>query len=426
MNPEIKFNKIQLDNGLKLITLPLEKTKVVTLLVLVGTGSKYETKEKNGLSHFLEHMVFKGTKSRPNPLDIAKELDSTGGAYNAFTSKEYTGFWVKAESSHFDKALDVLADILFNSLYKLEDIEKEKLVIQEEINMYRDDPKEHICDLWEKLLYGDQPAGWPIAGTKKTVASFTREDILKYLENQFTAPNMVIAVAGSFKETKVQKAIARYFSKATKKLPLPKPKVKEIQEKPQVLLEFRKTQQTHLCLGVRTFDLFHKDKYILNVLSVLLGGIMSSRLFYELREKRGLCYYVATSPEYYTDSGYLVTQAGVDTKRCKEAIQVILKEYVRLTKEPVLNEELQRAKEALKGRLALKLETSDALASYFGIQELLKKEIILPDQEYAKIDQVSSKDILRLANEIFVNTKLNLALIGPFKDKEEFENLLSF
>lgn len=419
-----KFKKARLSNGLRVITYPMKATGALTLLVLVGTGSKYETKKINGISHFLEHMAFKGTKKRPNTFDIAQELDRVGGIFNAFTGKEYTGFWIKVGKVHLDLACDVLSDMLFNSLFKEEEIKKEKRVIFEEINMIKDSPQNYVLELWEKLLYGDQPAGWMISGAPKTVAGISRKDLVNYLQKQFTGKNAVVALSGNFQEKTARAKIKKYFAGFAKKEPQSKKPTKEAQKKPQVLTHFKKTDQTHVCVGVRTFGLFDKKRYALAVLSTLLGGVMSSRLFIEVREKRGLAYYIRTSPQFYTDTGYLLTQAGVDNKRVKQALKVILKEYQKLKEKEVSQEELKKAKENIKGKIYLGLETSDAWASFLATQEVLQKKISLPAKECAMIDKVGARDILKLAQEVFQPEKLNLALIGPFKQKKEFEKTL--
>lgn len=418
------FKKTILKNGLRVITFPMKNTQAVTILVLVGTGSKYETKELNGISHFLEHLIFKGTKKRPKTLDIAKELDMVGGLYNAFTSKEFMGFWVKVNSKHFVLAADVLSDIIFNSLFKEKELEKEKKVIFEEINMIKDNPQNYVLDIWEKLLYGEQPAGMMITGEKEIVEKISRKNILDYFKNQFGARNVVIVIVGSFREGEIFTKIKKFFGKLKDVQPKTKMATIEKQKFPQVLLNFKKTDQTHLCLGVRTFDLFRLERYPLAVLSVILGGIMSSRLFIEIREKRGLAYYIRTFPEHYTDSGYIVTHAGIDNLRVVEAIKIILREYKKIKTKKISKLELEKAKDNIKGRLLLGLETSDAWAAYLGTQEILKRKILMPEEEIKMIDKVKSEDVLKLARDIFQPQKLNLAIIGPFKDKQKFQNLL--
>ncbi|PIP24898.1 MAG: hypothetical protein COX34_01690 [Candidatus Nealsonbacteria bacterium CG23_combo_of_CG06-09_8_20_14_all_36_12] len=418
------FKKTILKNGLRVITYPMDDTKAITLLILIGAGSRYEKKEINGISHLLEHMAFRGTKNRPRKLDIVKELDRVGGLYNAFTGKELMGFWVKVDSRHFDLSSDILSDMIFNSLFKEKEIEKEKKAIIEEINMYLDTPQTYILELWEKLLYGDQPLGWMIAGEKTIVRSITRKDIVNYFKSQFSAENAVISLAGNFKEKEALQKIKKFFGKFKDVKTISKRQVIEKQKFPEVLLQTKETDQAHLTLGVRAYDIFSPQKYPLAVLANLLGGIMSSRLFLEIREKRGMAYYIRTMTENYTDTGYLVTHAGIDNKKIEEAIKIILKEYKKLRERKVPKDELQKAKDNIKGHLYLGLETSDAWAVYLGAQEILKRKIWTPEKECQMIDKVSQDDILKVAKEIFRPAKLNLALIGPFKDKTKFQELL--
>jgi len=418
------FKKTTSESGLRIISIPLKNTRAITILLLVGTGSKYETKEINGISHLLEHMAFKGTKRRPQALDIAKELDRVGGFFNAFTGKEDMGFWIKVDARHFDLACDILSDMIFNSLFESKEIKKEKKVIFEEINMMKDSPQGYVLDLWERLLYGDQPAGWMISGEKETVARISRKNILDYFKAHFAAKNVVIAVAGNFQEKEIMPKIRRFFEKFRKTKPPPRKPATELQKSPQVLVNLKETDQTHLCLGVRSYNLFSPKRYSLAVLAGILGGIMSSRLFIEVRERRGLAYYIRTFPEFYTDTGYLVTHAGIDNKRVPEAIKIILREYQRMSTKKVSKAELNKVKDNIMGRLDLSLETSDAWASYTGSQELLQGKILTPAREREMIEKVTQNDILKVAKEIFQPSKLNLALIGPFKDKKPFVGLL--
>jgi predicted Zn-dependent peptidase len=420
------FKKTTLKNGLRIITVPQKNTQAVTILVLVGTGSKYEKKEISGISHFLEHMYFKGTKKRPSTTVIAETLDKVGGIYNAFTSEEYTGYFAKVAAQHFELALDWVSDIFLNSTLPEKEIEKEKGVIIEEINMIYDNPMSYVQTLWPKLLYGDQPAGWDVAGEKETVSQMTREKLLDYREKQYVAKNTIITIAGSFNEKLAIQKTKKYFSKIKTKESMKKPKVVERQEKPEVLLHFRQTDQTHLCLGVRAFNLFHPKRYVQELLSVILGGMMSSRLFEKIRTELGIAYYINTSSEENPDTGFLFTQAGLDNKNVEKGILTILKEYRKISQKKVPISELKKAKDYLKGKTTLLLESSDAQASFYAGQELLEKKILTPKEIFAKIDKVTPEDILKVAKEIFRPEKLNLALIGPFKDKAKFQQLLKF
>lgn len=420
----INFFVYKYDNNLRLIVAPMENTKTVTVLVLVGTGSKYETKEINGISHFLEHLMFKGTTKRPNTLEISKELDSIGADYNAFTSKEYTGYFAKASFEHLDLILDIISDIFLNSKFDQEEILKEKGVVIEEMNLYLDTPSRYVGDLFEKLLYGEQPAGWPITGEKENIQKLTREDILKYFNTHYLAKNTIVVVAGNVNKDKVKDLVLKFFENIRDGKKVEKPKVFESQDRPMVLVNYKKTDQTHLCLGVRAYDLFSEKIEALNILGVILGKGMSSRLFISVREREGLAYYIDTGVETYTDSGYLVTQAGVDNNRVEGAISKILKEYKRVKEELISERELKKAKEYIKGKFIIGLESSDAVASFFADQLLLKNEILTPEEKLDKIIKVKSEDLHLVANEIFKPEKINLALIGPFEDSKKFENLL--
>jgi len=418
------FKKTILKNGLRIITVPQKNTQAVTVLVLVGTGSKYEKKEISGLSHFLEHMYFKGTKKRPSTLAVAETLDKVGGIYNAFTGGEYTGYFAKVSASHFELALEWVSDIFLNSTLPEKEIEKEKGVIIEEINMRYDHPMEYVQTLWMKLLYGDQPAGWEISGTKESVAGLSRQLLVDYMNTQYVASNTIISIAGNIKEDFVLEKVKRYFSKIKTTRPMRKPEVRERQEKPNLLLETRQTDQTHLCLGVRAFNLFSAQRYAQELAAVILGGMMSSRLFEEIRSKLGIAYYISSSSEANPDSGFLFSQAGFDTKQVEKGISTILKEYQKISQKKVPLKELKKVKDYLKGKTTLLLESSDAQASFYAGQELLEKEILTLEEIFAKIDQMSPQDILKLAKEIFRPEKLNLALIGPLEDRNKLQRLL--
>lgn len=418
------FKKTTFQNGLRVITIPQKTAQAVTALVLVGTGSKYETKNNNGISHFLEHMYFKGTKERPTPLAVIEPLDRIGAIYNAFTSEEYTGYFAKVRSSYVDLALDWISDIYLNSLLPTKEIEKERRVIIEEINMYLDMPMLYVGELWKKLLYGDQPAGWEVIGTKENIANITRQQILNYMKLQYVAANTVICLAGKFSKVDIINKVKKYFSKIHTTNFKTKFPVVEKQNKPQVLLYSKKTDQTHLTLGVRSYNLLHPKRFVQEVLGVILGGMMSSRLFVEIRQKLGMAYYIKTNIHSDPDTGHLVTQAGIDNKNVERAISVILREYKKISRKRIPAEELKKAKECIKGKTALELESSDAQAAFYAGQELLENRVLIPEEIYKKIDKVNQNDILKVAKDVFRPEKLNLALIGPFKDRNKFQKLL--
>jgi predicted Zn-dependent peptidase len=418
------FQKTILKNGLRIFTVPMKNTEAVTVLVLVGTGSKYERKETNGISHFLEHLYFKGTKKRGTPIAVAETLDRVGGIYNAFTGDDYTGYFAKVSYYRLDLALDWVSDIFLNSILPEKEIDKERGVIIEEINMALDNPMYYIQELWSKLLYGDQPAGWPIAGTKENIKKISRNDLLDYRKNQYVATNTIVAVAGKIDSKGIIKKIENYFSKIKISNPQKKQNLLERQQKPKLLLYHKDTDQSHICFGVRAYNIFHHLKYAQELLSLILGGMMSSRLFTKVRGELGLAYYINTDATSNADSGYLLTQAGIDNRKIEKAVSVILEEYRRISKEKVSEDELQKAKDYFKGKMSLLLESSDQQAIFYTMQDILEKKILTPEEIFSKINKVTREDILKIAKDIFRPQKLNLAIIGPFRDKNKFQKLL--
>ena len=418
------YQKTTLKNGLRIITVPMKSTKAVTILVLVGTGSKYETKDINGISHFLEHMFFKGTKKRPTWMEVNETIDRIGGIQNAFTMKDCTGLYVVLDSEHIDLGLDWISDIYLNSQFPEKEIQKEKRVIIEEINFRRDTPIDNIWDVWEELLYGNQPAGWLLIGTKQSVSKIRRKDFSEYLKSHYCAGNTIVCAAGNINAKIVEQKIKKYFKRINTFIPASKQKVIESQKNSKVLLEPKKTDQTHLAVGVRAYNNSHPQKYTLAILAKILGGMFSARLLAEIREKQGLAYYIYTYADANPDTGYLATFAGIDSQNIEKAIKIILKEYKKLKQKKVGKRELQKAKDNIKGKMVLRLESSSSQASFYTDQELLEDKVLTPEELFKKIDAVTADDILKVAQDIFQPQKLNLALIGPFKNKERFQKLL--
>jgi predicted Zn-dependent peptidase len=424
----MKYNRSLLKNGLRVITVPMPSFESATALVMVGAGSRYETKKNSGISHFLEHMAFKGTEKRPSAMDISSLIDGIGGEFNAFTGKEYTGYYVKAAKSNVGLILDVLSDMLLHSKLDPVEIEKEKGVITEEINLYEDMPMRKIGDIYEELLYGNTPMGWDIAGSKAIISSVKRDDFVKYMDSLYSAGNITVVVAGGMDEQAVLSDIDKYFS-PMKQFDTLKPElVVDNQIKPNLLVRNKKTEQIHIALGVRTVSLDNPEKYPLAVLASILGGGMSSRLFSEVREKRGLAYYVRSHQDEYVDAGSLVSVAGIDPKRVAEAVEVMMAEYAKVAdgKMGITKEELTKAKEYLKGHLVLELEDSRSVSTYYGHQELLEHEVLNPDQILKKIDAVTKDQVEEMGKKYFVNKGLNLALIGNYENNEQLQKLLKF
>jgi predicted Zn-dependent peptidase len=422
----MKYTRKVLPNGLRTIVVPMPSFESATVMVMVGAGSRYETRQNNGISHFLEHMAFKGTAKRPSAIDISNLIDGIGGEFNAFTGKETTGYYVKSAVSHVDLCLDVLSDMLQHSKLEKAEIEKEKGVILEEINLYEDTPSRKIGDVYEQLLYGDTPMGWDIAGVKEVIKSITREDFQNYMGSLYSANNITVVVAGGVEEEKTLKLIEKYFGKMSKFDTLRYSKVVERQDRPQILVKHKNTEQVHIAIGFRTVAINHPDRHALSVLAAILGGGMSSRLFHEVREKRGLAYYVRTNSEHYQDAGNLVSTAGLDPKRTDEGIKVIVEEYARISsvKSEISKQELIKAKEFLKGHFVLELEDSRSVAGFYSQQELLEAKIENPAELMAEIDKVSVEDVEKVAQKYFKNESLSLAIIGNFTSGQNFEKLL--
>ncbi|PIR89622.1 MAG: hypothetical protein COU07_01895 [Candidatus Harrisonbacteria bacterium CG10_big_fil_rev_8_21_14_0_10_40_38] len=420
------FERFKLPNGMRVIFVPEPQNVATTILVLVEAGSKYETKDLNGLSHFLEHMCFKGTEERPKAIDISGELDGLGAEYNAFTSQEYTGYYVKVAANKSEQALDIISDLYMNPVFDATEIEKEKGVIIEELNMYEDMPHRKVHDLLMEALYGDQPAGWDIGGRKEVIKKITRDDFLKYRGEHYVASATAIVVAGAFDSNLFKKKIEGNFEKLTKGKKVGKVATSEKQSKPIIKTQYKKSDQTHLVIACRAFDTYDDRRFALEVLSDILGGGMSSRLFQRVREELGAAYYVRSEVNLFTDHGYLGIAAGVDHKKFSIVVSAILDELKKLAKESVSEAELKRAKDHLVGRLMLGLETSDALATYFGGQEILKQKIVSPKDIIRHVNQVKSSDILVIAREFFVNSKLALSVIGPYKDSTNIAPIFRF
>lgn len=418
------FKKTVLPNGLRVITVPIKDSPTATALVLVETGSKYEDKRINGLSHFLEHMCFKGTTNRPTAMDITKELDGLGAQSNAFTSQEYTGYWAKVQAANLPQILNIVSDIYLNSLFDPAEIEKEKGVIVQEINMFEDMPMRHVYDLFTEVLYGDQPAGWNIAGPKEGVVKLTREDFLNYRSKHYLPSATTVVVAGGFDEESVLATVQDKFKgmmEGNKEGKLP---VSDAQKDPKLLVKYKATDQTHMVMGVRSKNIFDEDIYTLDVLAGVLGGGMSSRLFQKIREEMGVAYYVRANNDSYTDHGVFEVAVGSDNEKIFDVLGAILEEFRKITRELVPTDELAKVKRYLVGHLFLDVESTDSAANFLGLQEVLTKKVLAPEEVAKKINDVTAEDIMRVAQEIFKNDRLNMALIGPFTDTEKFSSLL--
>jgi predicted Zn-dependent peptidase len=419
------FQRHTLDNGLRVLTADLPQVQSVTCMIMLAAGSRYETPDTNGIAHFAEHMFFKGTERRPSARDIGMEVDSLGGEFNAFTSKEYTGYYVKCAADYRDRALDVLVDMLRNSKFEPDEIEREKGVIVEEMNMYYDTPRDFIGGVYDELLYGDQPLGWEIIGRKETVRAATRDTFLGYVDRWYKPERMVVGLGGRLQGDPVE-TVERLLSDLEPQETGAPPSVElDGNGGPRVRVHRKDSDQAHLCLGVRSYPLVHPDRYAVQLLSTVLGTGMSSRLFTEVRERRGLAYYVFAHNQSYTDAGSLYSQAGVDIARADEAVETISAQFRRIVEEPVPSEELEKARALAKGRFVLRLENPQGMTMFGLSREVLEGGAVEPDEIIAGLDAVTAEDVQRVAQDVIASNGMNLALIGPFDDDERFEALLA-
>ncbi|MEK9147047.1 MAG: pitrilysin family protein [Patescibacteria group bacterium] len=419
-----EFEKITLDNGLRLVLAPLPAFKSVTALVLAAAGSRYETEETNGVSHFLEHMFFKGTHKRPTASDISHILDEIGADYNAFTGKESTAYHIKAASQHLPFLLDLLSDMVWNSRFEEAEIEKERGVIIEEINLYEDTPMRRVSEIYEQVLWRGSPLGWDIGGRREVIRKITKRDFEDYIEARYVPNNMVVAIGGDFERSEARSLVEKYFGHKKPHEVAGYAPAFDNQKGANLRVTYKKTDQAHLVVGFRGLKLADPDRYNVAVLATILGGGMSSRLFVNVREKRGLAYYVRADHESYLDTGTLVAAAGVDLKRIDDALAVILEQFVDLANKKVAPAELKKAKEGIKGRLVLSWEDSRTIAFGYGADELYEGKIRTQAELMRAIDAVTAEDVLRVAQFMVANNKLNLAVIGPFKDSSRFEKIL--
>ncbi len=433
----LKHSVQVLDSGLELIRIPMASISSVTALVLGNTGSRYEKPAQQGLAHFFEHMVFKGTKKYPDPQVLASTIDAVGAQSNAFTSKEYTGYYVKAASKHLERSLDVLSDMLLQPLIRPEDIEREKGVIIEEINMYSDSPMQDIDNVFDQLLFENESLGHDVIGTKETVSGMNHQDFLDLLSGWYGLPNLTLVLAGDaavVESDQTVNLVSKLFG--GEKSPLENRVDHRVEVEPllksswknagRLLVKTKQTEQAHVMLGWPGLVRSDERRYALALLSIVLGGNMSSRLFTEVREKRGLCYYVHSTVDYYHEAGVFGAAAGVDPRRIHEAVQVIVDEFQQLSsaKRAITQQELDRAREFAMGTLVLSLEDSQSVAQYYGVRQLLQRKIDSPDKVIEHLKAVTLEEVNQLAQMLLKSGEMRLALIGPF-EQTEFEKYVS-
>jgi predicted Zn-dependent peptidase len=392
---------------------------------MLAAGSRYESPANRGIAHFAEHMFFKGTERRPTARDLSMEVDKIGGEFNAFTSKEYTGYYIRCAGEQRDVALDVLVDMLRNSKFDAEELEREKGVILEEMNMYYDTPRDYVGSVYEELIFGANPLGWETLGTRETIKAATRETFIDYIDQWYTPPRMVVGVAGMVGDDllpKLEELLGDMSGNGDGK---PAPADLPHSTEPQVGLRRKESDQANICVGVPSYPLTHPDRYALQMLGTVLGTGMSSRLFLEVREQRGLAYYVYALNSSYTDAGTLVSQAGVDLNRADEAVRVIAHEFHRLAEEPVPAEELEKSRALAKGRFVLQTESPNGLMLFGLRREVLEGRAAEPEELLAGLDAVTAEDVQRVAQDIIGSNGMRVAVIGPFDDEEPFRTALA-
>ena len=405
----------------------LKDTQAITVLVLIKTGSRYEDNSNLGVAHFIEHLLFKGTKKRVNSLAITKELDGIGAEFNAFTSKDKTGFYVKAAKEHLELALDILSDMLFNSKFDEKEINKERGVVLEEFNMYYDNPTMFIDSLLESSVFSGHVLGKLILGEKEIIKNISRSNILKFYKKYYRYENLMIGVSGNFEEKEATNLIKKYF-KITKFNPKNNFEIfKSKQNKFKIILQNKPTDQVHTALGFSGISYKDKDFYSAKLLSLILGGNMSSRLFLKLREKMGLCYHIRAYCDNYEDSGMFSIMSGLDKDRIEKAIEYILIELNNIKTKKVSQKELLMAKEYVKGKLILNLEDSAHVVDWYLEHLIFDNKEVSPQDVIKSIEKVTIDDIHRVANRIFQKEKINLAVIGPFENewKIKFEKIIN-
>jgi predicted Zn-dependent peptidase len=418
------YQRDALSNGLRVLTAPLEHAQSVTCYIMLAAGSRYENVANRGIAHFAEHMFFKGTERRPTAKDIALEVDRFGGEFNAFTSKEYTGYYIRCAGEQRDQALDVLVDMIRNSKFDPEELEREKGVIVEEMNMYFDTPRDYVSSVYDELLFGDNPLGWETLGTKETVTGATRDTFLDYISSWYKPARMVVGVAGMTGDDLLPRLEDLLGDIEPADTGQPVPSAVERSTEPRVRIHSKDSDQANVCIGLPSYPLGHPDRYALQLLGTVLGTGMSSRLFLEVRERRGLAYYVYALNSSYTDAGTLVSQAGVDLKRADEAVGVIAQEFKRLAEERVPDDELEKARALAKGRFVLQTESPNGLLLFGLRREILEGRAAEPAELLAGLDAITVDDVHRVAQDVIGGQGLRLAVIGPFDDAATFERLL--
>jgi predicted Zn-dependent peptidase len=419
------FERQTLANGLRVLTAPLDHAQSVACYIFLAAGSRFEHEQNRGIAHFAEHMFFKGTERRPSARDLSSVVDGIGGEFNAFTSKEYTAYYIRCAGEERDTALDVLVDMLRHSRFDPEEIDREKGVILEEMNMYFDTPRDYVSSVYDSLLFGDNPLGWETLGTRETVSAATRETFTDYLDEWYHPDRIVVGVGGKVGDDLLPRLEELLGDMTGAGAGAPPPAAIERTAEPRVRVHTKESDQAQVCVGVPSYPLEHPDRYALHLLGTVLGGGMSSRLFLEVRERRGLAYYIYGINQSYTDAGTLFAQGGVDLARVDEAVTTIAEQFRQIAEEPVPTDELDKARALAKGRFVLQTESPNGLLLYGLRREVLEGRAAEPEELLAGLDAVTVEDVQRVAQDVIAGEGMRLAVIGPFDDPTRFEKLLA-
>ncbi len=417
------YQKSVLKNGLRLITATMPHTHAVSINFFIATGSRYEDDAHAGVSHFIEHLCFRGTPARPTSREISAAIEGTGGMLNAATDKELTVYWAKVARPHFALALEVMVDMLLNSKFDPADIEKERQVIFEEINMCYDSPSQRVDILIDELLWPDHPMGRDIAGSRESVAAITRDMMLDYLRRQYEPSNTVISIAGDIQHEEAVTAVNRALGSWIAPQSAFRYAAYQARPSARVRVEKKDTEQMHLCLALPGISVIDPRRFALNLLNIILGEGMSSRLFTEIRDKLGLAYSIHSFVDHFRDTGSLIISAGVDNEKLPLAIGAMLTELAKL-REGIPDAEISKAKELSKGRLLLRMEDSRNVAGWGGGEEIMTGHILTVDEVITLVDAITAEDLRQIANDLLVGKQLRLAVVGPVKSEEPLEKLL--
>jgi predicted Zn-dependent peptidase len=419
------YERTTLSNGLRVLTAPLPHAQSVACYIMLAAGSRYEDASNRGIAHFAEHMFFKGTKKRPSSRDLTTIVDGMGGEFNAFTSKEYTGYYIRCAGAERDTALDVLVDMIRNSKFDSEELEREKGVILEEMNMYFDTPRDYVSSVYDQLLFGENPLGWETLGTRETIKNATRDTFMEYLDRWYAPQRMIVGVAGMVGDGLNERLEELLGDLSGNGDGAPPPAAVERSSEPSVRVHTKDSDQAQICLGVPSYPVGHPDRYALSLLATVLGSGMSSRLFLEVRERRGLAYSIYGVNQSYTDAGTLFSQAGVDIERIDQAITTVVEQFNRMADEPVPSDELEKARSFAKGRFVLQTESPNGVLLYGLRREVLEGKAAEPEELLAGLDAVTVEDVQRVAQDVIGGEGVRLAVIGPFDNAARFEGLLS-